>query len=176
MADNINFDALEEEHDDDDNVIRDLRKALRARNREFRALNDARQTDLAEKRAQLVRAAGLKDAVLEYVPDTVTDKDSFETWLKSDKGSVFADSKAPAQPGEPPIDGAPAVVVPEGLTPEMLAFFQQVQGAEAGANNRQPVGAELASAGLQSLEGKNLSDKELLAAFAALDAGKVPGS
>jgi hypothetical protein len=166
MAD---YSAFLEDQEDDDQGMAAVRKALRAADR--RAKEAEERAEKAESTARaatlndLLKEAGLKTAVARYVPKDVNDADSLEVWLKSDEGSVFADSRAPKQD-----EGNPD----QHQDDEALRLFGKISRAEQGGDQRQPVNGDKVGQALAGLAGKDLSDKDLLAAFAALDQGKLP--
>lgn len=161
---------LLEDQDDDDQGMTAVRKALRAADKRAKDAEKRAEDLTAQARVSsikdLVKKAGLKEAVARYVPKDIEDADSLETWLKSDEGSVFADSKVA---GGPPVEGDPEPVDPA------FAVFARLAAAEAGSDQRQTIDSGKVSQTLSGLQGQNLSDRDLLAAFAALDQGKLPG-
>lgn len=155
---------LMQDQDDDDNGMLQVRKALRESEKVRKALeaevSTARKTVRQNDLASLLTKAGLKKAVATYVPDTVTDEDSLEVWLKSDEGSVFADARA--TPVATEADPAPASGAAQ--------VFQRLAQAEAGASASQPVvGQEKAAQGLAEIGTKDFrSGDDFLAALRTL--------
>lgn len=170
------YSAFLNDQDDDDQGMSAVRRALREADKARKEAEKRAEAYESKIRLNLVKEAGLKEAVVRYVPSDVVDKDSLETWLKSEEGSVFADSKSSTPVATPEAGEEEQIQGLEGIPPAMLEMFQRMSGVEAGADQRQLVGQSKAEAGLASLAGKDLSEKELMAAFTALDQGKVPGS
>lgn len=134
MVTKPDYDLLATPTEDDDDLVTQLRAALKASNRERKAA-EGHVRDVSLK-------AVLKDykpQVAKYVPATVTDEESFREWLESDDGAIFADMKVDATPApaadkvadEPAAADPPEV--PGGdptLDPNLLALLNAIKGLE----------------------------------------------
>lgn len=158
-----------QDQDDDDQGMTAVRKALRAADKRAKEAEERAEKAEAKSRVDdvkgLLHKAGIKEAVARYVPKDVTDADSLDVWLKSDEGSVFADSRIATA------DQENAEVVDPAL-----AVFSRLSNVEQGGDQRQSLNGDKVSQTLNGLAQQNLSDKDIFAALAALDAGKLPTS
>lgn len=167
MAD---YSELLQDQDDDDQGMRAVRKAAREADKRAREAEERAAKAEARVRASivqdLVKKAGLKEAVARYVPKDVEDADALEVWLKSEEGSVFAEARSGAPQGDP---------VPT-QDDSSVDLFAKISRAESGGDQRQPVNADKAGSALAAAADRGLNANEIQALFAALDSGKVPGS
>jgi ABC-type amino acid transport substrate-binding protein len=169
---------LTTEKDGDSDLVKSLRSQLRNAHKERdgfkKQAEDALRADRSRSVSDLVKSKGLDPDVAQYVPDTVTDAASLDTWL-TEGGKLF--SKMLAAPEPPPSEtqtaepgGKPEEDGADYVHPS-LAALQQVQDVEANGWNPQLATGEAAMLkALQDLSKQNLGVDGLIAAF---QSGKV---
>lgn len=128
----FDFDNLTADQDDDDNTIRQLRQALKSRNKEFKELQGEVNRFKTEQRSgnvsQILKTKGYDPGVAQDIPaDVEPTEEAITAWLGARPWIKPAGEmeKAPEAPGNATEDA-----VPNGLSAELLAQYQALQNLE----------------------------------------------
>lgn len=169
MSTNEFPDELTLDTDNDSNLVRDLRAALRAKNTELGKVNQKLETFEKQSRtsslSDLLTAAGVNTKVSAFYPaDAEVSKEAVEKWL-ADYGDVFGATPKPVESEA----GEPAAEVEEpaegGLSEEDAAGFAAAQQVSTNALTAVVTGTDQIrrvmqeAKGLPPEEGRNLLKK-----------------
>lgn len=126
------YDALATETDDDDSGIKSVRAALKARNKELKALADELSTLKSERRADslssLLTKVGVDPSVAQDMRDVEPTEDAVKAWLDARPYIARAQGE---QAEEPKVSTTPE----SSLPPDLVAQFQASQQVQTQAES-----------------------------------------
>lgn len=126
------FDQFVEDHEDDTDLVRNLRKQLRAASAELKTVKTEAATLKVESRStsltKILEAKKLNTKVANFIPEGVeATPEAVDAWL-AENGDVFG--------------VAPAAPAAQGIAPEAIAALAHTQGVEHAGEVVAPVGTD----------------------------------